>query len=150
MMSTRALWCATAVCFVAAVCLSGCKDDSPKLSDMEKTSSRRLRGLLKKNPYYSEQLQKAASLWENGVCDPEPILFDARLVKGDSSDPFFVVFSSDEDSDLIGLIVREKHATDIFEETYPVFAVGFQVPIRGVELVTARIRTQNQSKNEGL
>ena len=140
-----------AVGFAMAICLSGCKDDSPELSDREKLSSRGLRYLLKGSPYYSEQLQKAANLWENGVCDPEPILFDAILAKWDSSDTVFGIISSDEDNDLKGIIVREKHAADIFQETYPVFVGGgFRVPVSGVEIAIARSRTQNQRKNEEL
>ncbi len=152
MISMRTLWaCAAAVCFVAAISLTGCKDDSPKLSDMEKASSHSMRFLLKRSPPYSEQLQKAANLWENGVCDPEPILFDAILAKWDSSDTVFGIISSDEDNDLQGIIVREKHAADIFEETYPVFVGGgFQVPIYAGGITMARIRTQNQRKNEEL
>lgn len=152
MISTRAFSsCAAAMCFVAALCLSGCKDDSPKLSHMEKVSSHRLRYLLKGSQYYSEQLEKAANLWENGVCDPEPILFFAILGKWDSSDTVLGIFSSDEDNDLQGVIVREKHAADIFEETYPVFVGGgFHVPIYAEGITMARIRTQNQRKNEEL
>jgi len=151
MRATRILLsCAAAMCFVVAICLSGCKDDSPKLSDMEKVSSRRLRFLLKRSPPCSEQLQKAISLWENGVCDPEPILFTVRLVKWDSRDPSFIILSSDEDNDWAGIIVREKHAADILEEVYPVFTGGFQLPICAGEVPAARIRTQNQRKNKEL
>lgn len=82
-------------------------------------------------PFYSEakpRASKALSTWENGIIDHEPILIFSFLRKvlelDDSYSDFIVLGYYDEDKDILGFGIREKHISSekqitFIEETYP-------------------------------
>ncbi len=89
---------------------------------------------------------------ENGTVDPEPILIRVGLDRLKRVGPGLIVGASDEDGDLVGVVVRESYGKSsdkplVIEEEYPIFGnrVEKAAYYRFFPVV---IRKANERKNE--
>lgn len=135
----------------------GCKR-SKTLSAMERDAAdecRRLsmRGLPNES---SERAKFAQARWENGTLDAEPILIDAMLTipKGEEK-PVIVLALSDEEEDVLGIVISEQHSesaeakTYRIQEQYPIYTGTGPFAVSH-EIIPVTIRTARERKDDVL
>ena len=102
---------------------------------------------------YKSRAKVALQKWKNDKLDPEPILIRPGLVQPqDSNDIYLAIEASDEDNDIVGILVREKHVKSneqviFIEEEYPFFENQQVIPA-GVHIIPVMIRKNNERKSE--
>lgn len=136
-------------------CVLGCKKKDTM--SMEQDSINSIKYLLFRHPKpipedIQERADKAISQWNNKQVDSVPILFYAKVKKQQDTDKLFLVLPfSDEDENILGIGVREKHFSvntkKIFEERYPIFIQRAQ-PSVWMILLPIQNRTEGQRKDE--
>ncbi|KPK77777.1 MAG: hypothetical protein AMJ79_02225, partial [Phycisphaerae bacterium SM23_30] len=93
---------------------------------------------------YKSRAKVALQKWKNDKLDPEPILIRPGLVQPqDSNDIYLAIEASDEDNDIVGILVREKHVKSneqviFIEEEYPFFENQQVIPA-GVHIIPVMI-----------
>jgi len=98
----------------------------------------------------------AIDQWKNGVLNSKPILINAILIKAkgyDQVDLLLAVF--DEDEDIFGFIVKEIYSKsdgkqEKMEETYPYNVHYSSSGVADMYLVSVKIRTAQQKKDQQL
>jgi hypothetical protein len=97
-----------------------------------------------------QRVQLALSKWQNGVIDREPILLTAILTKAQGARvPEVVLIAYDEDKDLLGIGVMERHkdGTERSEE-YPVYVHARPSRVRDGRWVPVYLRDEGQQKEK--
>jgi len=105
------------------------------------------------NPAAQERAKSALAQLNNGIVDTTPILIGAGLGADGSGEIHLGVTCFDEDEDLRGLRIKERHAdpnggTQVIDELYPVFASYYTSPPYVAPAYSVRIRTADQRKDE--
>jgi hypothetical protein len=123
------------------------------------------------SPEKRELAREVVQRWDNGVVEPEPILLEAWMTRGKldeetgkmtydspldgsgTAPTALYLLVVDEDDDLLGIHVREKHVLpsgveSSFEETYPAWGGGRQKSLLGVTLIPVYPRSGNRVKDE--
>lgn len=113
------------------VFLSGCDKSSPPDEDeVAHRVSVRVCAKIMTNPtapeYAKSYAKEVVLKRENGIVDPEPILIRVGLDLLKKEGPGLIIAASDEDGDLLGIVVREWRGKSgdnplLIEEKYPIF-----------------------------
>ena len=85
---------------------------------------------------------------DNNIIDQIPVLIRAKCVWREGNSCKLAVILYDEDNDLIGIGIREKHdgpEINVLEEKYPVFER--RLVIGHPEIIPVKIRDNNQRKD---
>ncbi len=136
-------------------CMLGCKKNDIESKGQDSINS--IKHLLLRHPKpipedIQERADKAISQWNNKKVDSVPILFYAKVKRQQDTDKIFLVLPfSDEDENILGIGVRERHScgntAEILEERYPIFIQKSQ-PAVSMVLLPIRNRTEGQRKDE--
>lgn len=119
-------------CFAFAVSIIsvGCKDNSIEDDRQVRFNINKIKASTNHSASTKERASKILSKWENGIIEPEPIIFFAFLTDVSNEDgtisDTLAYYSYDEDKDILGLGIREEYIlgenqTKIIEEDYPVY-----------------------------
>jgi hypothetical protein len=145
-------------CILAALAVSACDKSSP--ADNEEWIKEASISFCKKFLQDARLSERARSITEqvlrnrqNGRLDSEPVLIAALLVKVKKSGAIYLVLAvSDEDGDLGGIEVEERHLEGghepvIIREEYPIFGYG-SVRVASFQSIPVTIRKKGQGKNK--
>jgi hypothetical protein len=102
--------------------------------------------------YVRSNAELALRKWENSRIDPEPMLLFAALSKHKTKGDIRLILAiSDENGDVAGIEIREKHVKsngeiEVIEEEYPIF--GYGQTITSTQFQPVKVRIENELKNE--
>jgi len=102
-----------------------------------------------------QRAENALQKLKNGVTDAEPMLIHATLddIGPQDSTGFLELYVIDEQRDLLGITVKERHAdangiVTVVEEDYPVFVRHEVMPTSKLTRLVVHFRTNHQRKDE--
>ncbi|KPK72763.1 MAG: hypothetical protein AMJ79_15520 [Phycisphaerae bacterium SM23_30] len=102
--------------------------------------------------YERSRVETVLNNWKNGTIDPEPSLLYAYLTKY-KGDTILYLRISDEDGDIVGLGIKERHqdpneGITIIKEEYPVYVHFTAPPSFSTELIPVKLRNKKERKNK--